>query len=310
MILWIPILDKMFSLRHELAVTYSLLKANFSPSFIYFFFVGLSRCMAGWLSYASFYGLLLKTILCCFIHGYLFDVAQQCLSVVEDEVNKPDRPVPSGLVTISGLRWRWFTSWLAFPIIVQIVYGRECSYWVLMYQLVVLFFYVWPKPNGLFWRNCFVAILGFCVNRWINSFSRVYSPIWDIPTAYDYLMQIWVFLTVHVQEYKDMKGDMAAARRTQFSLVSVSLSRYIDGVLVPAVSFCYVFMVLRACQGQLSNLLVVVSFIFIASAIIFGLRLILLRCRSEDEVSFKVFYISTAIFLWVFLSLWRSSSCS
>ena len=37
-----------------------------------------------------------------------FNLSNQYTGAEEDKINKPDRPIPSGLVTVEGARFRWY----------------------------------------------------------------------------------------------------------------------------------------------------------------------------------------------------------
>ncbi|KAF4605188.1 hypothetical protein EYR40_003971 [Pleurotus pulmonarius] len=85
----------------------------------------------------------------CFI--YFFTLSNQLVGLEEDRINKPDRPLPSGKVTVKGARRRWAIALVAF-VAVALLNGRlivETATWV-----GTTVFLCWTPYGGhWFWRN-------------------------------------------------------------------------------------------------------------------------------------------------------------
>ena len=56
----------------------------------------------------DFVSALLWSLLYFCLYLYSINLCNQYTGVEEDRINKPDRPIPSGLVSVEGARFRWY----------------------------------------------------------------------------------------------------------------------------------------------------------------------------------------------------------
>ena len=69
-----------------------------------------------------------------FHYIYSFNLSNQYTGAEEDKINKPDRPIPSGLVTVEGARFRWYIITVSY-LVVGVAIGNVWSslLWILNY---------------------------------------------------------------------------------------------------------------------------------------------------------------------------------
>ncbi|KAF2827281.1 hypothetical protein CC86DRAFT_321203, partial [Ophiobolus disseminans] len=145
-------------------------------------------------------------------------------SIIEDNINKPWRPLPSGRISVKGANYLLFVTYLAVS--------------VLSFQLGVITHFVvftglvcWYNDlggsdrSGLF-RNflnasgyacLFSASLRICLD------PSGESRIGDRATSWTLIMVLVIFTTIHAQEFRDEAGDKA--RRRQNIITSIGHSR-------------------------------------------------------------------------------------
>src|SRR5262245_1738458 len=110
------------AIKREARITWRMIRHNASFAFVppWFLLAGglcASFARAGALSPLPCLGVASKLLVFFFFYAYVFDIANQVLAAEEDALNKPSRPIPSGLMTIRGGILRWIVSWALFPIV-------------------------------------------------------------------------------------------------------------------------------------------------------------------------------------------------
>ncbi|GIC84500.1 UbiA family prenyltransferase [Aspergillus udagawae] len=206
--------------HQELLVTWRLLYANAREGLVLPVIGMLARFLptpslldsTPWLQ-LSF--VLLKTVFLFICHLYVFEIVNQVTSVEEDRINKPQRPIPSGLLTVAGGRKRWSISWIVCPLLAYYLAGSQACCLFIWYQLWTFFCYVWPKINHFMFRNAFASMGVYNMFRLIDEIIYSEVPSFPLPPTNFYLvLSAWVMLTVHMQEFHDSEGDRKMNRRT------------------------------------------------------------------------------------------------
>jgi 4-hydroxybenzoate polyprenyltransferase len=148
------------------------------------------------------------------IFCYIFDIANQTTSVLEDKLNKPYRPIPAGLLTMDQAYRRWWVSWTLGPLILYSLCGEWAAIHLIGWELFITFFYVWPKYNHWFCRNFFAGYGAVFIYRIENAVVSAAIPEWHTNISPDLAIGLWFTLTIHLQEFHDIEGDRATGRRT------------------------------------------------------------------------------------------------
>ncbi|KAF8223606.1 hypothetical protein L208DRAFT_1411645 [Tricholoma matsutake] len=144
-------------------------------------------------------------------HLFLIDIDNQSLSVDEDKLNKPWRPLPSGHLTISAAKFLSKALNVICLLVSCLLGGRElmiptvvfCSLVYLYDHLLLNSHYIWKNIiNGLGYEMGATMVL-------IGSLPRK-------PNMILALVLSWAIIctTVHVQDLADIEGDQKMGRRT------------------------------------------------------------------------------------------------
>ncbi|RUS32513.1 UbiA prenyltransferase family [Jimgerdemannia flammicorona] len=238
---------------------------------------------------------------CSLTYTDIFDSRRtnQIWGVEEDKINKPDRPIPSGLVSIEGAKVR-----LAVSSVLYIVFAYLMAGW-------------WPGALGaVMWltlcaiyelgdwhRNPFLKSFWNAPGAWLQ-LAITQSLILEAnagdtaglpaqPWSYAWGPAICIFVTslAHIQDFRDIEGDSAVGRITLPILIGDAPARW---VTVPAL-FANVKMMTfvgRACLGAAQTVpyeVAVVEWLSLACAIWTAFRLIAYRSPAEDQKTYMSF---------------------
>jgi len=168
---------------------------------------------------------LLHASIWTWLHLLQFDISNQIIGVEEDKLNKPDRPIASGRISLEDA---WILRWALVPI---------CVAYSAFYSI----------PVAL--TSLAIAVLSFCYNEvgvhkghWVgrNSIVAVGFGLYELGASLvagqnkdtiDKAGIIAVLTTIgilattyHVQDFKDFEGDRAIGRKT-FPIVMPGVAR-------------------------------------------------------------------------------------
>jgi len=201
-------------LHHETLVTETLLRSNAGTTLGGFLFAILPRLLLPPLPLYSALHLILKICILSVGFQYSLDIVNQRMGVAEDTVNKPYRPIPSGLITLHGADARWVLAWIIFPLLAYSLSGSYVTMWALVWQAEVAFCYVWPKPNNPVMRNLFTGVATFLIISLVNSVVVDQEPNRDMALVLRASLAGWAGLVIQIQEFHDVEGDRIAGKRT------------------------------------------------------------------------------------------------
>ncbi|KAJ7097675.1 hypothetical protein C8R44DRAFT_811912 [Mycena epipterygia] len=185
------------AIDHELRVFWDFTWRDWSMSLI----PGTMRTVAALrsLDVAPSSALVTQSLMRSFIYSllyiYAFDIANQINGVAEDRINKPDRPLSSGRVSLQGAYIRWYVT-TAAHLVVGAAWG--VLPWTVLWH--------WTTKNLLF-----MSVGSFCL---LQAAWELVAPI----TAHEWrwvLLLSGVFgIIASVQDMRDVEGDKIAGRRT------------------------------------------------------------------------------------------------
>ncbi|KAJ0418848.1 UbiA prenyltransferase family-domain-containing protein [Aspergillus carlsbadensis] len=232
-----PVLD---TLWRELDITYRLLMTNCFHFVVSYYITLIPRLMLDSVPYNQ----TIKALVSCFpyalLTAYQFEIANQCTSPKEDQVNKPHRPIPAGLLTIADARKRWILSWLFIPVILHVWINTEAALWGCLAQGIIAFFYLWPAFNNPLCRNIFAGIMIVPLKRGLNAlYYTTIAPEANLSIWLDVASALWFGTTCHIQEFRDVKGDRVSNKRTLPVVLSprgMRVVRVLTGVYVVSLS--------------------------------------------------------------------------
>jgi 4-hydroxybenzoate polyprenyltransferase len=143
----------------------------------------------------------------------MFDIANTTTSVEEDKLNKPHRPIPSGLMTVRQAQNRWLVSWCLGPVIMALLYGEWPAFYMTLGQVWVFGFYVWPAYRHWLTKSTMVTGATFIMLRLLNSILW-YIEEWRMSVVPDLIVCVWTITTIHLQDFRDMGGDYITHKAT------------------------------------------------------------------------------------------------
>lgn len=202
------------NLQNELSLTLRMLSDNVwimaSPVII----MAVTAAHASQIYSASALSLIFA-IAWALLLAYLFDAANQAVGAEEDRINKPYRPIPSGMATPRGMWFRTFISSFLFMVL-GFVGGTISTIVSILYIATVLWVYlVAPKKWYWVWKPIANGIAISCqvngawaiagqFNEQIFYVSIVCACVWAIPGQ--------------IEDARDVAGDIEQGRVTLATL--------------------------------------------------------------------------------------------
>ncbi|CAG8600974.1 6163_t:CDS:2, partial [Scutellospora calospora] len=207
--------------------------------------------------------------------------ATQISSVEEDKINKPFRPIPSGLTTVKGAKCRLMTISIIFPIVSYLLGGTLSLIYAFIFQIWVILYEKFNLHSNAFFKNFFTTFAAW------TEFSCCYYII--------------IVITLQVQDFRDQKGDKFVGRKTLPILIGDKFCRLLT-VVTSAISLLVIFYIsygplafkknlkVNAIDGFILHEFVIVEFILIVLNICYCIRLILYRQPKQDNITYQRWY--------------------
>ncbi len=141
-----------------------------------------------------------------------FCIANQIVGIEEDRINKPNRPLVTGVVSYRGGIVRW-----AVSIVLLSLVGWKFGVleWVFLWQVCVILYNFGRAGTHWVTRNIVIAVATVAQ---LASAWQLVTPI--TPLAWCWILAaaaMWLFLAA-VQDLRDIEGDIIVKRKT-FPLV-------------------------------------------------------------------------------------------
>jgi 4-hydroxybenzoate polyprenyltransferase len=197
----------------EVDITQRLLASN-APFIFGLYLLGLAPRMliARHISKPSV--LIAKVLFAAFANEYVFEICNQTLSPEEDARNRPSRPIPAGLLTVRGGYIRWIACWTIAPAVLAALRSPAAASNLVATMAWTFFCYAWPKPPHWFWKNLYTPVALFFLLRILDSLVVLHIPHSEMAAHLDGAFCLWLFATIHMQDFHDVEGDRAAGRKT------------------------------------------------------------------------------------------------
>lgn len=211
------------------------------------------------------------------LHLYSFNLCNQIAGAEEDKINKPDRPIPSGMLTIQGAKYRWYFL-TALYILAGVAIGNVWSSLLWIFFTTIYNYGGWDKH--WFSKNCISMPIASASTGWA-AWSLVSGDPWMTPNfaLSVKVISLYTGITLNIQDLRDEEGDRILGRKTmpiQFGMTASKIVLAIIFFLVPVVS--YIFLML----GPLTAVQVVYYLAGVLMHLYISLRLLLLDKTSSD----------------------------
>lgn len=181
------------------------------------------RSLAGWARAlgggAVFFGLYL----------YAFCLINQISGVEQDAIDKPDRPLPAGLVTLRGAKARWAVVMIAYPLVGLCLGGARLAGLSLAAQGL----FVAHEHGGLHrhWipKNlcCAVGLFVLLAGAW-----QMVAPLTPAALRWMLFAAASFGVTLPLQDLRDAEGDRRSGRTSMTMSLGDGAARATLGVLV------------------------------------------------------------------------------
>jgi 4-hydroxybenzoate polyprenyltransferase len=226
-----------------------------------------------------------------------FTYINQIYGIEEDRVNKPDRPLVKGTVTVREAVFSWILTMIAYSLV---SYQWEVLSWSAVWQVTVLPYHVFDMAKHWLWRNAYMFV-GYAVML-AASWRIIAEP--DALTNYvTFMLPFATFLSIHVQDLRDQVGDLAVGRRT-FPIVFGDVAcRYsiIVAMLFVVIPFQWITLwFLPVHVGYIPASVLVIVFLSVYSAYV-AFRVFFYRTVAGDRKTYHVYVFNFCLWQLAFL---------
>jgi 4-hydroxybenzoate polyprenyltransferase len=179
------------------------------------------------------------------LYLYFFNVENQINGVEEDLLNKPDRPIPSEMVTLESMKGRRHIVTSAY-----LLHGYATGGWPLLALDLLWVFNTWLHEFGSkHWTTkCLFILVG--IISLLCPVIVLYSPIapnYDIYRAgrWVLLLSVVLWFGSNMQDFRDAEGDKAAGRITLVTRYFPDTARGLQILYnMATIPICYRFLIL------------------------------------------------------------------
>lgn len=246
---------------------------------------GLLFALAAWHStqpdWNTLPGLILWGTLYFWLYYITFCISNQLAGEAEDRLNKPDRPLSSGLVSRRGAWVRWVGAMALFSLVGWWLGVLE---WTLLWQVTLTL------------HN----LGGLARHYWLKNLSMTLGAIAQLAAAWQMVRPLtpeaWVWILVpaitllsnaSLQDLRDIEGDRMNHRRTLPIVFGVHFTRWfvaVAFVLLALLSHVALFLPAGLNAGVLLLDLFLAGLCFVIAG-----RVLLLRTTAADHVSYMLY---------------------
>ncbi len=188
---------------HEVSFTYQVIRRDMSSAVMPGLIFGLAAWHGAGGPALELVPQLGRALLYFTLYAFTFCLSNQLMGVEEDRINKPDRPLARGMVSLRGASIRWVLAmlWQAVTIVHNLLRGA---------------------------RNWFIKNLSMGLGVWasLEAGWRIASP--TMPQgAHEWLifLAVSVFLLVPLQDLRDIQGDKDCGRKTFPMVFGITATR-------------------------------------------------------------------------------------
>lgn len=271
----------------ELYLSWRFIRGNFPPSVVFC----LAAATGAWHVAGAPWQRLPVAWLLSALFGWLFvyahDLVNQSVGHAEDAVNKPHRPIPSGLCDPPGARRRFLVVAVLFIALAAVigVWG-----WALLWLAAIFAYHYlgadrWWPTKGLYTA---VGQMVTATGSWATAgqLGRV---------AWIWICAIILYSTgvCVLQDQRDLKGDKLVGRRTLPMVVGDRATRVIAAlflVAAPASAIVPFALVARWTPPVMAG-----EAGFAAACWYLAARVLVLRSRKADDLTYKLYAVLVCV---------------
>jgi 4-hydroxybenzoate polyprenyltransferase len=192
--------------RREFVITFALCRNNIPANLSVFVGGFIPRLINAPVPFNTGIVVFLRVLMIGLIWDYAIDIVNTTTSVEEDKINKPHRPIPAGLITLRQSQARWALSWCFGPWAVAVLGGKPAALWMIVWQIWLTGFYVWPAYRHWLTKSLMTTGAIFILQRLLNSALQD-IPKWQLNLYPEIWICLWTMGTIHLQDFRDIEGD-------------------------------------------------------------------------------------------------------
>ncbi|KAJ7686495.1 UbiA prenyltransferase family-domain-containing protein [Mycena rosella] len=169
------------------------------------------------------------------LYIYSFDIANQINGVAEDRINKPDRPLSSGRVSLQGAYIRWYTT-TAAHLLVSAALG--VLPWGMLWVAITVYTSFCGGDKHWFTKNLvFMSVGSLCL---LHASWALVTPLTAREWRWALTLSGVFGVVANVQDMRDVDGDRVAGRRTlPILLGDLNFRRVMVIVIAATPFFCW-----------------------------------------------------------------------
>lgn len=220
------------------------------------------------------------------------------MSLDEDRLNKPHRPIPSGLLGLEQAYKRCFISWTASPFIIYLTSGPTTCLYFLCWEMWVFVCYVWPAWNNWILRNLFTALGLVLQLRIANALLTYRAPHLEVSILGDFQIGLWGLFSIHIQEFKDVAGDRVSKANTLPLIIhpsSLQLLRQSIAFTVISMHIVQMVQTWSMCSFTFCRGAYVTLILNMILAVLVALRMIGSQDQENDRLTYFWVYVPLGI---------------
>ncbi|KAJ7682026.1 UbiA prenyltransferase family-domain-containing protein [Mycena polygramma] len=169
------------------------------------------------------------------LYIYSFDIANQINGLAEDLINKPDRPLSSGRVSLHGAYTRWYITTAAY-LLVSIAWG--VLPWGALWVTITVYTSFYGGDKHWFTKNLvFMSVGSLCL---LHASWGLVAPVTSNEWRWAVTLSGVFGIVANIQDMRDVEGDRASGRRTLPIVLGDRRFRPIMAtVIIAAPFFCW-----------------------------------------------------------------------
>lgn len=289
-------------LRREFEITVRLIRANLMA--FSFIFIGalLLRIIRSPILLVELAAPTVDVVINGLLCNYIFDIANQTSSPEEDYLNKPNRPIPAGLISINQAKIRWMLAWTLGPLYMYSCFGTWAMLHLSHFQALIFVCYLWPRWYPWLMRNYFSSVSYFILMRLSNQVLQKHKLNWNISFSIEFIVTIWFLGSVQIQEFHDVEGDRKSNRTTLPMLLSDrGLKKLRAGTSTFIFAFSSALSLVAFYTKSYSTLALLLCALQQILSCVLAYRILVSNSVRMDKATYQVYYYPTALSILLFL---------
>lgn len=162
------------------------------------------------------------------LYIYGFNIFTQLLSIEEDSINKPDRPLPAKVLTVTDTWKRCIIVWLCF---LSLPIMQPQILWETIFHVFFTLFLGATRVGG-HWLAKSCLAMGTGSFTLLSASRKLLSPPVAKTDQHMIAISVWVALITQAQDFRDQEGDKRTGRQTLPLVFGDTVARYLQAVIL------------------------------------------------------------------------------